>query len=95
MNWGPLSVTMLPGTPNRAMMFFMMNLHMVEPLISANASALAHLVKYSVVVRMKDFCFILALGSPRGPMISKAHMGKGQGEDSGCKEEEGAWILSA
>ena len=49
-----------------------------------------------VVVRMKDFRFgasVPVLDS--GPTTSNAHIEKGHGEESGWREDVGAWILSA
>src|SRR5262249_22130348 len=95
MNCGPLSVTMSFGTPNLAIILRMMNLTTVLALISANASASAHLVKYSVAVRINDFLLVSTLASPNGPTTSKAHIENGHGEVIGWREDAGACILSA
>src|SRR5262249_53741197 len=94
-NWGPLSVTMSLGIPNRAMMLLLMNFTTVDALISAKASASTHLVKYSVAVKIKDFLLISPDESSRGPTTSNAHMANGQGAKIGWREEEGACILLA
>jgi len=73
---------MVLGIPNLVMMFLMMNLQTVDALNSVYASASAHLVKYSVAVKMKDFCLMPESELPRGQMISKAHMEKGHGEET-------------
>ena len=94
-NWGPLSMTITFGTPNLAMILVLMNLTIVVALISAKASASAHFVYYSVVVRIKDFCFEASDPvSDKGLTTSNAHIEKGHGEDKGWREDAGAWILS-
>src|SRR5262249_18887602 len=79
--------------PNLVTIVLLMNLTTVEALISTNASASTHLVKYSVAVRIKDFFLISPVVSSKGPIMSKAHMAKGQGVETGWREDEGAWIL--
>src|SRR5262249_21150766 len=95
MNCGPLSVTMSFGTPNLAIILRITNLTTVLALISANASASAHLVKYSVAVRINDFLLVSAFAYTNRTITSKAHMENGNGEVIGWTEDAGACILSA
>ena len=45
---------------------------------------------------MKDFHFRASVPvSDNGPTTSNAHIENGHGEDSGWREDAGAWILSA
>ena len=73
----PLSTIKALRTPNIAMIFLWMNRHRVVALIFTNASALAHLVKYLVAVRMNVLPFPCWIG----PTTSKVHIEKGHGAD--------------
>ena len=69
------------------MIFLLMNFTTVEVLISANASASAHFVKYSVAVNINDFLLFSPVRSSRGPTTSKAHMANGHGDTMGWRED--------